>query len=253
MIDKSAIVSHCAKIGKNVGIGPYAYIMDNVEIGDGTQIGAHAVIASGVRIGKNCRIFHHAVIGEVPQDLKFEGEETVVEVGDNTTIREFVTINRGTKATGKTIVGSNCFLMAYVHVAHDCRVGDNSILANAVNLGGHVEMDDWVVIGGLVGVHQFVKIGKHSFIGGGFRVTKDVPPYVLAAGEPLRFEGLNVVGLRRRGFSSEQIKKIKDAYKVIYNTNLNVLDAVKKLEKDPSDEVKTIIEFIKSSSRGIIR
>jgi len=253
-VDSTVIISKNASIGNDVKIGPYAHIMDDVVIGDGTEIGSHVVLAPGTRIGKNCKIFHHAVLGEIPQDLKFEGEYTTVEIGDNTTIREFVTINRGTKATWKTIIGSNCLLMAYSHVAHDCRIGDNVILANAVNLGGHVEIEEWAILGGMVGVHQFVKIGQHSFVGGGFRVTKDVPPYILAAGEPLRYEGLNIVGLRRRKFSREAISGIKRAYRLIYGSNLNVLQAVEELEReDCCPEVRNILEFMKKSSRGIIR
>jgi UDP-N-acetylglucosamine acyltransferase len=253
-IDPRAIVSPKAELGDEVKVGPFSIIEDDVVIGNGTEIGTGIFIASGVRIGKNCKIFHGASLGTPPQDLKFKGEKTTLEIGDNTIIREFCTLNRGTTRRGKTIVGNNCFLMAYVHIAHDCVLGNNVIIANSVNLGGHVEIGDYVMIGGLVGIHQFVRIGQHSMIGGGWRVTKDVPPYVMAAREPLIFEGLNIIGLKRRNFPEEVIEKIEHAYKLIYKSDLNVTQALERipLEVELIPEVQNIIDFIRSSQRGII-
>jgi len=254
-IHPTAIVDSGAKIGENVSIGPYSVISGNVEIGDNCQIGTQTVILPGARIGRDCKIFHHAVISEIPQDLKFAGEETTAEVGDRTVIREFVTINRGTSQHWRTVVGSDCLLMAYVHIAHDCIVGNHVIMANAVNLAGHVEVEDWVIIGGMVGVLQFSRIGQHSIIGGQYRVSKDVPPYIMAAREPLSYEGLNRVGLKRRNFPSETILALKRAYNLIYNSEYNVSDAIRKIEETPDlmiPEVRNIIEFIRKSSRGII-
>ncbi len=254
-IHPTAIVDSGAKIGENVSIGPYSVISGNVEIGDNCQIGTQTVILPGARIGRDCKIFHHAVISEIPQDLKFAGEETTAEVGDRTVIREFVTINRGTSQHWRTVVGSDCLLMAYVHIAHDCIVGNHVIMANAVNLAGHVEVEDWVIIGGMVGVLQFSRIGQHSIIGGQYRVSKDVPPYIMAAREPLSYEGLNRVGLKRRNFPSETILTLKRAYNLIYNSEYNVSDAIRKIEETPDlmiPEVRNIIEFIRKSTRGII-
>lgn len=253
-IDKTTIVHPDAVIGNNVTIGPYSHIKENVIIGDGCEIGSHVVLTPGTRLGKDCQVFHHAVLGEIPQDLKFGGESSTLEIGDRTVIREFVTMNRGTKVHDKTEIGSDCLMMAYVHVAHDCIIGNNVILANAVNLGGHVEIEDWVTVGGMSPIHQFVSIGQHSFIGGGYRVTKDVPPYILAAGEPLKYSGLNSIGLRRRGFSNDTILALKRAYAVIYHSEYNVSDAVKKIEGDGNliCEVRKVLSFIKESQRGII-
>ncbi|RKY87613.1 acyl-[acyl-carrier-protein]--UDP-N-acetylglucosamine O-acyltransferase [candidate division KSB1 bacterium] len=254
-IDPTAIVKKEAEIGDNVSIGPFSIIEKNVIIGENTKIGSGVVISSGTSIGKGCNIFHGAVLGTIPQDLKFTGEETILRIGDNTTIREYATINRGTKYSGKTVVGKNCLVMAYVHIAHDCVIKDNVILANAVNMAGHVEIDDFAIVGGIVPIHQFVKIGKHSFIGGGYRVPKDVPPYILAAEEPLTYCGLNIVGLKRRGFSREAIEIIKKVYKFIYRSSLNVSQALEIIEKEieKTKEVNEIVRFIKSSKRGIIK
>jgi len=199
-----------AKIGNNVTVSPFAYVDDNVTIGDDTWIGPNVTIFSGARIGKNCRIFPGAVISAIPQDLKFAGEDTITEIGDNTTIRECVTINRGTTDKMKTAVGSNCLLMAYVHVAHDCILGNNIIMANSVNLAGHVTVEDWAILEGLVAVQQFVRIGAHAFITGGSLVRKNVPPFTKAAREPLQYVGINSVGLRRRGFTNESVLEIED-------------------------------------------
>lgn len=254
-IDKRAVVSPKARIGDNVCIGPFTVVEDDVVIDDGCSIAANALIANGARIGKNCIVHHAAVVSNSPQDLKYAGEETISEVGDNTVIREFVTIHRGTVETGKTVVGSDCLLMANVHIAHDCRVGSKCILANVVALGGHVKLGDWVIIGGSTPVHQFVSIGSHAMIGGGFRVTQDVPPYALAGRDPLRYEGINIIGLRRRGFKREQIETIEKAYHVLYSSGFIFSEAIKKIEDEfpRTDEVSTIVNFLKSCTRGIIR
>jgi UDP-N-acetylglucosamine acyltransferase len=226
-----------------------------VVIGDGSKIAASAYIANGARIGKNCVIHHGAVVSNIPQDLKFAGEETILVVGDNTVIREFCTLHRGTVETGRTMIGSDCLLMANVHVAHDSIVGDKCIFANLVAIAGHVTIGDWVIIGGVTPVHQFCKIGSHAMIGGAFRVTQDVPPFVLAGRDPLRYEGVNIIGLRRRGFTRERIETIENVYRVLYSSGLMYSDAIKKIEADfpPSDDVTSIVTFLKNSSRGIIR
>lgn len=254
-IDPRAAVSPKAQLGENVNVGPFAVIEDDVVVGDGCRIASSAYIADGARIGRNCVIHHGAVVSNVPQDLKFGGEQTTLEIGDNTVIREFATLHKGTAETGKTVIGSDCLMMANVHVAHDCRVGDHCIFANVVALAGHVTVGDWVTIGGLTASHQFVHIGDHSMIGGGFRITKDVPPYVLAAREPMKYEGVNVIGLRRRGFTAEQIATIENAYRILYSSGLGFADAIRKIEDDlpPSEEVSTIVDFLKNSSRGIVR
>jgi len=254
-INKLAEVHPGAEIGQDVEIGPFTIVEDDVKIGNGTTIGSHAYIATGTRIGENCRIFHGAVLGTAPQDLKFKNEKTTLEIGNNTTIREYATLNRGTTDHWKTVVGANCLLMAYSHVAHDCTVGNNVIIANSVNMAGHVTIEDFVGIGGMVPIHQFVKIGKHTFIGGGYRVPKDVPPYILAMGEPLRFAGLNTVGLQRRGFSTETLSELKRAFKIFYRSNLTINDALQKIESDVKqiDEINDLVSFIKNCERGIIR
>ncbi len=251
----TAIVDPKAKIGGGVTIGPYAVVYDDVVIGDGCQIGSHVLIHAGTRMGQNCRVFNGAVLGTDPQDLKYAGEKTTLEIGDDTTVREFCTLNRGSSHRMKTIVGSKTLLMAYVHIAHDCIIGNNVILANAVNMAGHVTIEDYVSIGGMTPIHQFVKIGKHSFIGGGLRVSKDVPPYILAADDPLTYEGINRVGLSRRGFSSEILTQLRRAYKLIYRSKLNVSQALNQIESTMEliPEIQDIIEFIKTSERGIIK
>jgi UDP-N-acetylglucosamine acyltransferase len=255
MIQPLAYVHPQAKVANNVIIDPFVTIEKNVEIGEGTWIGHHATIMEGARIGKNCRIFPGAVISAIPQDLKFDGEETTVEIGDNTTIREFVTVNRGTKASYKTVIGKNCLLMAYVHVAHDCVIGNNVILANAATLAGHIEIDDFAIVGGLAAVHQFVKIGAHSMISGGGMARKDIPPYTKAAREPLSYVGVNSIGLRRRGFTNEQINQIQEIYRIIYRKNYNVSQAVNIIEADvpATPERDEILTFINSSARGIMK
>jgi len=255
MISKAAHIHPDAKLGNNVTVEPFAFVDADVTIGDGSWIGPHAVIMSGARLGKNCRIFPGAVISAIPQDLKFEGEYTTTEIGDNTIIRECVTVNRGTKDRTTTRVGADCLLMAYVHVAHDCAVGDHVILANSVNLAGHVTIEDWVILEGYVGVSQFVHIGAHAFIAGQSGVRKNVPPFVKAAREPLSYAGVNSVGLRRRGFSNEAILAIEDIYRTLYVKGLNVSNALAVIEQEApaSKEKGQIIQFIRESTNGIIR
>ncbi|OYT17195.1 MAG: acyl-[acyl-carrier-protein]--UDP-N-acetylglucosamine O-acyltransferase [Bacteroidetes bacterium 4572_77] len=250
-----AYVHPQAKIAKNVVIEPFVNIEKNVEIGEGTWIGSNVTIMEGARIGKNCKIFPGAVISAIPQDLKFEGEETTVKIGNNTTIREFVTINRGTKANMETIVGDDCLLMAYVHIAHDCIVGNNVILANGATLAGHIEIEDWAIIGGLSAVHQFVQVGKHAMISGGGMARKDVPPYTKAGREPLSYVGINSIGLRRRGFTPEQINQIQEIYRIIFLKNKNVTQAVNFIEANipATPERDEILSFIARSTRGIMR
>jgi UDP-N-acetylglucosamine acyltransferase len=244
-----------AKIGKGVSIEPFSTIYDNVEIGEGTWIGPNVTIFPGARIGKNCRIFPGAVISAIPQDLKFNGEDTTTEIGDNTTIRECVTINRGTTDKMKTAVGSNCLLMAYVHIAHDCILGNNIIIANSVNLAGHVQIEDWVILEGLAAVQQFVRIGSHAFITGGSLVRKNVPPFTKAAREPLQYIGINSVGLRRRGYSNESVLEIEDIYRTLYVKGLNVTNALAVIEQEApaSKEKEEILNFIRESKDGIMR
>jgi UDP-N-acetylglucosamine acyltransferase len=244
-----------AKIGKDVKIDAFAWIDKNVEIGDGTWIGAHATIMEGARIGKNCQIFPNAVVSAIPQDLKFKGEETTAEIGDNTILRECVTVNRGTASKGKTIVGSNCLLMAYVHIGHDSILGNNIIISNSTNVAGEITIDDFAIISGDVQIHQFVHIGGHVMISGGSLVRKDVPPYITVAHEPVSYVGVNSVGLRRRGFSNETILHIQDIYREIFVKEQNVAQALKFVESDlnQSPERDYILNFIKNSQRGIVR
>ena len=252
-----ATVHPNAKLGENVEVGPYAYIEEFVEIGDNCKILPHATIFNYVKMGKNCCVFPGAVIGAVPQDLKFDGEVTYVEIGDNVNIRECATINRGTKASGKgvTKIGNNVLLMSYTHVAHDCKDGNNCNLVSEVGIAGETEVADGATLGGNTVAHQFSKIGKHAFVGGGSKINKDVPPYVLCGRDPLSYAGVNIVGLRRRGFTSDQIRSIKDMYDIIYSSGANVSDALAKIELGfpESEERDTIIEFIRNSKRGIIR
>jgi UDP-N-acetylglucosamine acyltransferase len=254
-ISPNAVVSPNAVIGSGVNIGHFSIIEDGVTLCPNVEIQSSAIIHKGTTLGKGVRVFHAAVIGSEPHDLKFRGERTTTEVGENTVIREFCTISRGTAARGKTVIGSNCYLMAYVHVPHDSIIGNNVIMANAINMGGHVVIGDWAIIGGLVGIHQFVHIGAHSFIAFSSRVTQDVPPYILAGGYPLNYKGLNLVGLKRRGFSDEQLRHIKQAYNYIYGSTHNISDAIKAVKDSVpmTEEVKNIITFIEQSERGIIR
>ena len=244
-----------AKIAKNVVVEPFVTIERNVEIGSGTWIGSNVTIMEGARIGENCEIFPGAVISAIPQDLKFDGEDTIAIIGDNTIIRECATINRATKATGKTIVGNNCLIMAYAHIAHDCVIGNNAIIVNNVALGGHVEIGEHAIIGGITAVHQFIKIGKHCMVSGGSLVRKDIPPYVKAGREPLSFIGINSIGLRRKNFSEEEITEIQDIYRILYQKGNNNTQAINKIEIDfkISKIRDEIISFVRKSGRGIMR
>lgn len=255
------MISNLSHIGKNTVVGegvqidPFTMIHDNVEIGEGTWIGSNVTIFPGARIGKNCKIFPGAVISAIPQDLKFQGEESTVEIGDNTTIRECVTISRGTLDKRTTKVGKNCLLMAYVHIAHDCFVGDNVIIANSVQVAGHVNVDDWAIIGGSSAIHQFVKIGMHAMISGGSLVRKDVPPFTKAAREPLSYAGVNSLGLRRRGFSSEAISHIQEVYRYLFLNSMNNSRALEEIEINlpATKERDEIVNFIRSSERGVMK
>mgnify|MGYP001090343306 FL=1 len=244
-----------AKIGKNVVIEPFATIYGNVEIGDDCWIGPHAVIMSGARIGKNCKIHPGAVISNIPQDLKFEGEDSLAIIGDNTTIRECATINRGTSYAGKTEIGSECLIMAYVHVAHDCLIGDKCILSNSVQVAGHVEIGYHAIVAGNSAVHQFSKIGPHVMVSGGSLVRKDVPPYVTAAREPLSYVGVNSIGLERRGFTKAQVNHIQDIYRIIFQNGLSTTKAVNLVKQNipQSEERDAVISFIEKSDRGIMK
>lgn len=252
-IHPTAIISSKAEIGNNVTIGPNAVIEADTIIDDNVTVGANCLVAQYTELKKNVTLFHGAVLGTVPQDLKFTGEKTRLVIGEGTTIREYSMLNRGTSESGETVIGKNCLLMAYSHVAHDCIIGDNVILANAVNLAGHIEIGDFVIIGGVVPVHQFVKIGTHAMIGGGFRVPQDVCPYALAGGYPLKINGLNRVGLSRRGFSKETLHILQQAFKILFSSNLNRSQAVEKIkaELEQIDEIKLILDFIKNSTRGM--
>ncbi|NSW94393.1 MAG: acyl-ACP--UDP-N-acetylglucosamine O-acyltransferase [Bacteroidales bacterium] len=255
MISELAFIHPDAVIGENVTVEPFAYVSGNVVIGDGTWVGPNSTILDGARIGKNCRIFPSAVVSAIPQDLKFRGEETTAEIGDNTTVREGATINRGTASTGKTVVGDNCLVMAYAHVGHDCRVGNNCILGNSIGMAGEVKVDDWAIISGGSLVHQFVHIGGHVIIGGGSKVRMDVPPFIKADREPLAYMGINTVGLTRRGFPKERIDEIHNIYRAIYQNGMNTSTALAYVEKEfaSSDDRDYIINFIRNSQRGIIR
>jgi UDP-N-acetylglucosamine acyltransferase len=250
-----AVVDERAQIGEGVVVGPYAVVGPHVSLGDGTQVGAHAVVDGWTRVGRDCRIFSSAVVGSIPQDLKFAGAESYLEIGDQNTIREFVTINRATSLGARTVIGRGNLLMAYVHVAHDCVIGNHAILANAVNLAGHVTVEDYASIGGLTPVHQFVRVGRHAFVGGGSRVAKDVPPYVRAAGNPLRVVGLNGIGLARRGMPADVVTALKRAYRLLYRSRLNVTQALERIraELPAIEEIRYLVEFVESSQRGIER
>ncbi len=250
-----AYVHPGAKIAKNVVIEPFTTIHNNVVIGEGSWIGSNVTIMEGARIGKNVSIFPGAVISAVPQDKKFNDEDTLTIIGDNTTIRECVTINRGTSDRMKTVIGENCWIMAYCHVAHDCVVGDNCIFSNNSTLAGHITVGDHVVLAGMAAVQQFCKIGSHAFITGGSLVRKDVPPFVKASREPLSYVGINSIGLRRRGFSTKKIREIQNIYRILYQKNYNNSQAVAiiEAEMEATPERDDILEFIKNSQRGIMK
>jgi len=254
MIHPTAIIHKSATLGTNVKIGPYSVIEKDVTIGNNCEIGNFVTICPDTYIAEDCKILHCSSIGEIPQDLKFEGERTKTIIGARTRIREYVTVNRGTKALGQTHIGSDCLLMASTHIAHDCILGDNVIMSNLSTLGGHVEVGEWAVLGGGVLVHQFTKIGVHAFIGGGFRAVQDVPPFILAAEHPLTYKGINSVGLKRRGFSPEDRKSIKKIYHMYFKSGLNRDEALNKIktESPPSSIKDQIIDFIYTSDRGII-
>jgi UDP-N-acetylglucosamine acyltransferase len=255
MISNLAFIHPAATLGIDVTIEPFAYIAGNVIIGDGTWVGPNSTILDGARIGKKCRIFPSAVVSGIPQDLKFRGEDSTAEIGDNTTVREGVTVNRGTAAVGRTIIGDNCLLMAYSHIGHDCTIGNNCIIGNSTGLAGEVKVDDWAILSGGTLVHQFARIGAHVMIGGGSKVRTDVPPYIKADREPLTYLGLNSVGLTRRGFEKERIDEIHNIYRMIYQNGMNISQALEQVEKNfhPSPDRDYILEFIRKSERGIIR
>jgi len=254
-ISDKAYIHPDAKLGANVVVEPFAFIDKNVEIGDGTVIMANANIRFGSRIGKNCRIFPGAIIGGIPQDLKFKGEDSLAIIGDNTTIRECVTVNRGTASKGRTMVGSNCLLMACSHVAHDCEVKDFVIIGNNSLLAGEVVVDHHAILSGGTLVHQFTRIGAHVMIQGGTRLGKDIPPYIIAGREPVSYSGVNLIGLRRHNFSNEKINEIQEIYRIIYQAGFNFSDAIKKVEQEfeKTPEMQMIVEFVKDSPRGIVR
>ncbi|MBI9084048.1 MAG: acyl-ACP--UDP-N-acetylglucosamine O-acyltransferase [Desulfobacterales bacterium] len=256
MIHETALIDPGAEIGEGVEIGPYSVIHADVYIGAGTRIGSHVVIEPYVTIGPNCQIFQFAAIGATPQSVKFEGEKTFVKIGRGTTVREFVTIHRGTGfGTGITEIGEDCFLMAYTHVAHDCSVGRRVILSNNTTLAGHIEIGDYATVGGLVAIHQFVRIGPYAFVGGKSAVVKDIPPYVIAAGDRARLHGLNSVGLKRHGFSQQNLTQLKKAYRIIFRIGMTRNEAIERVlaEVEHTPEVMAFIEFIKASLRGVTR
>ena len=254
-IHPTAVVDSAARLDHGVTVEPYAVIDGDVQIGAGSIIGSHARIAAGARLGRDVRVYDGAALANPPQDLKFGGEPTELIVGDRTVIRECATLNRGTKASGRSVVGSDCLIMAYAHVAHDNDLGHHVILANAVQLGGHVHVGDWAIIGGGTVVHQFSQIGAHAMIGGGFRVTQDVPPYVIVGGYPLKALSINRIGLERRGFTTDQIALLTRAFRVLFRSGLNMTQAIEKLRADGPDsaEARYLIEFVIRSERGVIR
>ena len=253
LIHPTAIVDKKAEIAKDAAIGPFAIVGPGCVVGAGCVIEARATLQEFVRLGSDVRVGIGSVLGGKPQDLKFRDEVTHVEIGDHTVIREYVTINRGTTQSFKTTVGSNCFLMSYVHLAHDCHVGNNVIMANGTQLAGHVTVEDYVIFSGLCAVHQFSKVGRHAFVGGMARVAKDVPPFVKAVGNPIKLFGLNSVGLRRRGFSEEVVVELKKAYRLLFRSELNVSQALEQAVRElkPFDEVKAMIEIVETSGRGV--
>lgn len=256
MIHATAVIGPDVELGTNVSVGPYAVIQGPVKIGDGCQIGPHALIEGQTTIGANCRIFKGAAIGGEPQDLKYKNESTHVEIGERTTIREFVTVNLATGEGNATRIGHDNLLMAYVHIAHNCVLGNNVILANAVNLAGHVTIEDFAIVGGMTPIHQFVHVGAHCMIGGASRVSKDILPYIKVAGNPLEMSGLNSIGLQRRGFAPESIRQLKQAYKLLFRSDLNVSQAVTRIKEvipDPGAELNHLLTFIEKSERGISR
>lgn len=252
-VHATAIVDETAHLSEGVSVGPYAVIGPNVRIGAGTEIGPHVLIERDTTVGRECAIHKGAVLGTDPQDLKYADEPTSLLVGDRTVIREFCTLNRGTTASGTTVVGDDCLLMAYVHIAHDCHLGNHVVISNAVNMGGHVTIGDWAGIGGMTPIHQFVRIGAHAFIGGASRVAKDIPPYVKAAGNPIQLYGLNSVGLQRRGFSEEARRELKRAYRLFFASTHNTTQALERAREELMEipEVAVFLDFFEASRRGV--
>jgi len=252
-IHETAIVDPLAEVGEGVEVGPWAIIGPRVRVGDGTTVGPRVLIERDTEIGEDCRLANGAVLGTDPQDLKYKGEPTVLRVGDRTVVREFATLNRGTEATGRTVVGSDCLLMAYAHVAHDCEIGHHVVIANSVNMAGHVVIEDWAIVGGVTPIHQHVRIGAHAFVGGGSRIPQDIPPYCRAAGNPPKLYGLNSVGLERRGFSEEVRSALKQAYRLLFQGSENLSRALERAEVEVPGipEVKHLLAFIRASERGI--
>lgn len=252
-IHQTAIIDPTADLGEGVSIGPYCVIGPRVVVGDGVSLGAHVVIERDVTVGRDCKVASGAILGGAPQDLKYADERTELRIGERTQVREYVTLNRGTAAHGLTEIGSDCLIMAYAHVAHDCIIGNRVVIANAVNMGGHVEMGDWVVIGGMTAIHQFVKIGAHAFIGGTSAVRKDVPPFVKASGSPLQLYGLNSVGLQRRGIPDEVRHELRRAYRLLFQSKLNLREAVAqaRTQLQPFAEVDALLGFFEQSGRGV--
>ncbi|MBX7241383.1 MAG: acyl-ACP--UDP-N-acetylglucosamine O-acyltransferase [Bacteroidia bacterium] len=254
--NKSTNSDHHVFVGNHVHFEPYSTVHGSVFIGNNVWFGSNVVIHHGARVGNYCKIFSGAIVGSIPQDLKFEGEESTLCIGDNTVVREFATLNRGTKHSNTTIIGKNCLIMAYVHVAHDCRIGDNVILANSVNMGGHVQIDDFVVVGGMAAIHQFVRIGKHAMVSGGSLIGKDIPPFVNAGRYPVQYEGINRVGLKRRNFSSDQLNRMHDIYRILFCMGYAHGHALEEIEKSIPESVEKneIMLFLKSGeNRGIIK
>ncbi len=249
----TAIVDPEAELAESVSVGPYAVIGAEVSLADGVRVGPHALLEGPTRVGEECEIHNGAVVGTDPQDLKYEGEESWLEVGARTTIREYATLNRGTSASGITRVGSDCLIMAYAHVAHDCRIGDHVILSNAVNMAGHVEIGDWAIVGGVTAIHQFVRIGRHAFVGGGSRLPQDVVPFATVAGNPCSAYGINTTGLRRRGFDDATVRALRSAWRSIFQGDVNIGQALDRLEAegDQEPEVEEMIAFIRESERGV--
>ena len=254
-IHPTAIIDKTAEIGDNVNIGPFTIIEPDTKIGDDVNIGSNCLVGQYTELHKGVKLFNGAVVGTIPQDLKFEGEKTKLIIGENTVVREFTMFNRGTSESGLTVIGKNCLLMAYTHIAHDCVIGDNVILGNGAQISGHVKIEDYAIISGLVPVHQFVRIGTHSMIGGGYRVPQDICPYAIVGGYPLKVAGINIVGLKRRKFSQNSIGQIKLAFKFLFSSGLNTSQAVEKIrnELENTNEIKTILEFIEKSERGLAK
>ena len=252
-VHPSAIVDSDVELGAGVEVGPWSIIGPNVQVGDGTRIGAHVLVAKDTTVGADCQLHQGAVLGTDPQDLKYRGEDTVLVVGDRTVIREYATLNRGTANLERTVVGDDCLLMAYSHIAHDCQIGNNVVISNAVNMGGHVFIEDWAIVGGLTAIHQFVRIGAHAFVGGASRTSQDVPPYTRAAGSPCKLYGLNSVGLDRRGFSSEVRQALKNAYRTVFQSSIPLSQALEEAEAEAADfpEVRHFLSFVRTSERGV--